>query len=444
MEVGELKLAASRPHGLGPGERARRLVDRAVALLAFTLAGIQGSCAPSVREVVADDGSGPVSSASPLSPGSLRSPGSEPLGTSPSSDRLSPEERLALLEQARELLARSAVRVGYESTDRNLVRQALQLLEPAGRAHPQDVELRYWTGYALFCDDRGEEARVHLEAAVAVDPEHFDALQVLGTLAMHAGAADEARGWFERAVALRSEDANAKYLLGKCLEEVGELRRAEEAYREALALHPGFIEPYNRLGCLLMRAGREREAERMLRAFCWWKAHKVALRDRPRDAGASGAAAGDMSGPRGAPSLSLLQRRLTALAEAADRADDAVETKTDLTLILARARVAIASGDHDDARGFLRQARRAARADADVLCDVGRQWRALADPERAGALHAAALRADPQHVETLVELARALDAKGRPGAARRRWQDVLRVAPACAEASHALDVVAEE
>ncbi len=92
------------------------------------------------------------------------------------------------------------------------------------------------------------------------EPGHFDALQLLGTLAAYQGDASEALLLFDRALLIGPDQAEVHYNRGIVLDA---LNRSEEAlcsYDEAIRLKPGFSAALLNKGVLLEALGRSGEA----------------------------------------------------------------------------------------------------------------------------------------------------------------------------------------
>jgi protein O-GlcNAc transferase len=91
-------------------------------------------------------------------------------------------------------------------------------------------------------------------------PAHFDALNLLGVIALQAGQLDVAADLMRRAIAVRPDYAEAHSNLGKALKGQGQLNDAIAAYRRAIALNPSLPAAHNNLGNALRDAGRLDEA----------------------------------------------------------------------------------------------------------------------------------------------------------------------------------------
>jgi tetratricopeptide (TPR) repeat protein len=138
------------------------------------------------------------------------------------------------------------------------------------------------------------EAEGLYRQVLAVDPNHVDALHMLGVLAYQAGRPEAAVDLIGRAIALRGENPSfhnnigeaLRYLgrldeaiahftkateldpdaaeshmnLGNALKQQGQLEQAIERYRRALELKPDYAEAHMNLGVALMEQDKEGEA----------------------------------------------------------------------------------------------------------------------------------------------------------------------------------------
>jgi len=141
---------------------------------------------------------------------------------------------------------------------------------------------------------RMAEAEGLYRQVLAVDPNHVDALHMLGVLAYQAGRPEAAVDLIGRAIALYGENASfhnnigeaLRYLgrldeaivhftkateldpsapeghmnLGNALKQQGHLGQAIERYRRALELKPDYAEAHLNLGVAVMEQGKEGEA----------------------------------------------------------------------------------------------------------------------------------------------------------------------------------------
>jgi protein O-GlcNAc transferase len=95
---------------------------------------------------------------------------------------------------------------------------------------------------------------------LAVQPNHADALHLLGVIAHQTGHHELAVEWLRRAIVVSPNNPSAHYNLGIALRERGQFDEAVAAYRHALELQPDYAEAYNNLGNVLREQGQIDEA----------------------------------------------------------------------------------------------------------------------------------------------------------------------------------------
>ena len=141
--------------------------------------------------------------------------------------------------------------------------QALPLLEKAVALDPNAAAL---TGLAVVRRRLGDlqGARLSLEAALLIDPEHVDALVNLGGLhqeeamrdrSVPSTGLDAARKIYERVLRMDPAHQEALLNLGELLGYLGEDAAAVETYRQLTTAHPGLVTAHTGLSDALARAG---------------------------------------------------------------------------------------------------------------------------------------------------------------------------------------------
>ena len=144
--------------------------------------------------------------------------------------------------------------------------------------------------YALHRAGRLDEAQAGYAAVLAANPDHFDAVHMLGVLALQGGRPDEAAERLQHAVRLAPRDPGARNNLGEAWRQLGKLEEAAASFREAAALWPEYAAAHYNLGVALQRLGRGEEALQALRRATesdpeWAEAHNslgAALADAGR------------------------------------------------------------------------------------------------------------------------------------------------------------------
>lgn len=107
---------------------------------------------------------------------------------------------------------------------------------------------------------RWDDAVGLLEAALAHEPEHVRALDLLGYVRFCQGRYADAERACRRALALRPDHAYAHKGLGLCLARQGQLDDGVASLEQAIALRPAWFDPHWDLAVVLLEAGRPRAA----------------------------------------------------------------------------------------------------------------------------------------------------------------------------------------
>ena len=126
---------------------------------------------------------------------------------------------------------------------------------------------------------RVAEAREHLEAAYALEPEHGGIRLNLGAVDWLEGRADRATGHFEAAVRLRPDDPEAHLSLGSARYEQGRVEDALAHFERVVALAPDDVRGYANLATVLLWTGRAAEAERAFERALTIAPDEVSLRE---------------------------------------------------------------------------------------------------------------------------------------------------------------------
>ncbi len=90
---------------------------------------------------------------------------------------------------------------------------------------------------------------------VDIDPNHADAIHLLGMVAFQAGDLERAAATICRAIALHPTAASYHSNLGNVLQAQDKLDEAAASYRQALALRPDLAETHVNLGNILQQLG---------------------------------------------------------------------------------------------------------------------------------------------------------------------------------------------
>lgn len=134
--------------------------------------------------------------------------------------------------------------------------------------------------YSLQLAGRLDEARAGYAAIVAKNPDQFDAVHMLGVLALQTGRPDEAVERLTHAARLEPRDAGSRNNLGEAWRQLGKLEEAAACFREAASLVPGYAAAHYNLGMVLRRMGQAEDAVKALRGATesdpeWAEAHNA-------------------------------------------------------------------------------------------------------------------------------------------------------------------------
>jgi predicted TPR repeat methyltransferase len=123
-------------------------------------------------------------------------------------------------------------------------------------------------GMAHHQAGRGRDAETNYRKVLQQDPDHPEALHLLGILAHHAGRRDAALGYLCRAAAVRPTAAAWQHNLAEAWIAINELDQAIAAYRKSIALDPAKPESRASLAIALFRRGLfDESAEQFEKAF---------------------------------------------------------------------------------------------------------------------------------------------------------------------------------
>jgi Flp pilus assembly protein TadD len=116
--------------------------------------------------------------------------------------------------------------------------------------------------FAVRCHQAGQpvEAEQLCRRILAAQPDHPDALNLLGVLAAQAGCSDLAIELIRRAIAVRPDSAEYHSNLGNLLRAIDRTNQAIAAYRDALAINPKLAVVHTNLGGALARQGQLSDA----------------------------------------------------------------------------------------------------------------------------------------------------------------------------------------
>ncbi len=221
------------------------------------------------------------------------------------------------------------------------------------------------------------------------DPRHFDALHLLGVIALQTGHAQIAHDLIGQAIAVNRQHPDAHSNMGNALKELGRLPEALASYDRALRLKPDYPEALYNRGAVLYGLQRPEEA-----LACYDRA----LRLRPGYV--------EAHNNRG-----MALRALRRLEEALASFDRAVRLNPDY---------------------------------AEALYNRGNILQELKRPEESLASFERALRLKPGHAEAFYNRGNALLELRRPEEALASFEQALRLRPDYAEAHNSRGVALQD
>ncbi|SRR5579883_473800 len=107
---------------------------------------------------------------------------------------------------------------------------------------------------------RLEQAERGYRSILQVDPNHAEALHLLGLMAYQVGKLDAANQYIARAIQLKNNEPTFFSNLGLVYQAQGRLDEAAASFRHAIRLGPRFAGAHSNLGTVLSQEGRLKEA----------------------------------------------------------------------------------------------------------------------------------------------------------------------------------------
>jgi len=151
--------------------------------------------------------------------------------------------------------------------------QAEKLYRNILRFDPQHADALHLLGVAAYQQGRNQQAVDWISRAIAINTRSATYHSNLGAALRAAGCLPEAVSSFRQALALTPENAEIHYNLGNSLKDLQQFDAALESYEQAVKRKPDLAEAYNNMGDSLKQLGRIEEAI---------SAHKQGLQINPR------------------------------------------------------------------------------------------------------------------------------------------------------------------
>jgi len=149
--------------------------------------------------------------------------------------------------------------------------EAIDVLKQGLLLYPDAVELHIGMGYARLAREEYAWARLAYRDALAIEPDHEDALAGLGEVLLKLGDVQGGLASFERVLALGfHEDLDIVLQMGRALFREGLIEPSARFFETAQRAHPENAEACACVGYAAHRLSREREAQK-------WLARAIAL-----------------------------------------------------------------------------------------------------------------------------------------------------------------------
>lgn len=260
-----------------------------------------------------------------------------------------------------------------------------------GNGGVKAVEARFLDAMAHHRTGELEQAQGLYEGILQEQPDHAEALHMLGVLAHQQGRHEDAKRLIGDAIAINDRSAFYHNNLGEVRRMLGENEGAAECYRRAIELEPTYAQAHNNLGLVLFQLG---QADKAVESF------HTALGIDANDPG--------------------IHNNLGVVLEAMGRLDDAIPCFR-RSLELAPGQVEVcnnlgaalyAQGAYDEAERHLLEAADINPALANVHFNLSRLYLAQGKPEAAVGAARRAIELNPGHPECFIALATAQRAMG--------------------------------
>jgi tetratricopeptide (TPR) repeat protein len=260
----------------------------------------------------------------------------------------------------------------------------------------------------LHREGRLREAESGYRKCLEQNPDHPDALHLLGVIAHQCGHDARALALIGRAIRINSDVAAYHFNLADVQRALGALRDAAESYQNALAVSPDYPEAHHNLGLVLLTLGEARRAEASFRQ---------AVQRRPEFAMAWNSL-GHALRNQGCKSDAV-----DAYREAVRLAPDFSEARNNLGQVL------LQFGAAEEALSQCREAVRLCPESAETHNNLGNALRQVGDYDAARACYEESLRLAPKNSTVYNNMAQLLQERGRLDEAVTWYQKALALAP---------------
>jgi tetratricopeptide (TPR) repeat protein len=138
--------------------------------------------------------------------------------------------------------------------------QAEQIYREILQVDPQHADALHLLGLIAHQVGNHELAIEYMSEALRLKPDYAEAHNNLGVAFLEQGKREEAQACYQQALRLRPEFAEAHNNLGNLLKEQGQLEEALACYQQALSIKPDYAEAHNNLGNVFHDQGQLEQA----------------------------------------------------------------------------------------------------------------------------------------------------------------------------------------
>jgi predicted O-linked N-acetylglucosamine transferase (SPINDLY family) len=278
---------------------------------------------------------------------------------------------------------------------------------------PEHAEALHLLGVLARQSGHSDAAVRLIRQAIRLKPDHAAAHGNLGNALKDLGQLDEAVVCYRQAIRLMPDHADAHCNLGNALKDLGQLDEAIASYRHAIRLKPDFAEAQNNLGSALKGMGRFEEAV---------AAYRHAIRLKP-----------DL--PEAHNNLGNALQGKGQLKEAIVSYRRAIGLKPDYTDAHYNLGIALKGiGQMEEAVTSLRQAIRLKPDFADAHYNLGNALRGPGQLDAAVTAYRHAIRIAPDYAKAHSNLGNVLKDKGQLDEAIACFRQAVRAQPDLAKA----------
>ena len=148
------------------------------------------------------------------------------------------------------------IQEAYELHQEGRLTTAEELYHKLLEEQPEHINALFLLGTLNLQQGNYDTARTYFMKTLKLMPDHATAHCNLGTALQKSGKLDEAIASYNKSISLKPDYADAHYNLGNALKELGQLNKAAESYGQAILYRQDYADAYYNLGNVL-RAQRK-------------------------------------------------------------------------------------------------------------------------------------------------------------------------------------------